>query len=86
MFSTNHRLIYTYTRRMLIREKQRVGLSIFSTSSKRRVSISPVYIWYMLTICIAQPDPAGRLRGVPFAVYPPLKGYAYFAYSLHIYS
>ena len=55
--STNHRLIYTYTRRILIKEKQRVNPFTPSTGLKRRVSILPVYIWYTLTIYIARPNP-----------------------------
>ena len=58
MSSTNYKLIYTYTGYMLIREKQRVGLSTPSTSLKYRVSILPIYIWHILTIYIARPNPA----------------------------
>jgi len=60
MSFTNYRLIYAYARRILMREKQHIGPSTPSTGLKRKVSISPVYIWYMLTIYAAWPNPPGR--------------------------
>ena len=44
MSSTNYKLIYAYTGRMLIKEKQRVGPYTSFTSLKHKVNISPIYI------------------------------------------
>ena len=49
MSSTNYRSTRAYARRMLMREKQRIGPTTPSTGSKRRVSIS----LHMSCICPA---------------------------------
>jgi hypothetical protein len=84
MFSTNYRLTRAYARRMLMREEQRVGPSTPSTGLKRKVSILPIYVWHMLTICVAWPDPPRQPQGVSLAIYPPLKGQVFLTYTLYM--
>jgi hypothetical protein len=74
MSSTDHRSTGAYARRMLMREKQRVGPTTPSTGSKRRVSISPAYVWHTLTMHAARPHPPRRPRGSSLAIRPPPKG------------